>query len=103
MIQQRLQCHGGLGRVCQIMNLGDVVHLGELEGDAEAAEERGHEGAGAGERRDLDGGRPGVIPRRRRELLERLRDLPQRLVAVAAAAAAAELRHRLEPETLSFG
>lgn len=83
------------------MNLGDVVHLGELEGDAEAAEERGHEGAGVGERRDLDGGRPGVIPRRRRrELLERLRDLPQRLVAVAAAA---ELRHRSEPETLSFG
>lgn len=62
--------------------LGDVVHLGELEGDAEAAEEDGDVGAGAGEGAHLHGRAGGLLLGHRLELLERRRDPPQRLVPV---------------------
>lgn len=63
-------------------DLGNVIHLGELESDAQASKERGQEGAGAGEgfNRDVNsrilrahGG--GQIP-------EGLRYLPERPVAL---------------------
>ena len=65
----------------QELYLGDVVHLGELEGDAQATEERRDERAGSRERRDIDviwrlGIHGGF------ELLEGLGDFPQRLMVV---------------------
>lgn len=64
------------------MCLGDVVPLGELEGDAEAAEEDGDVGAGARKRPGVHGPR-GLLLRDGGELLERRRDPPQRLVRLA--------------------
>lgn len=65
----------------QELYLGNVVHLGELEGDAQATEERRDERAGSRERRDLDviwglGIHCGF------ELPEGLGDFPQRLMVI---------------------
>lgn len=65
----------------QELYLGDVVHLGELEGDAQATEERRDERAGSRERRDLHviwglGIHCGF------ELPEGLGDFPQRLMVI---------------------
>lgn len=59
--------------------LGDVVHLGEPEGDAEAAEEDGDVGAGARE----GPGVHGLLLGDGGEILERRRDPTQRLLRLA--------------------
>lgn len=62
--------------------LGDVVHLGELEGDAEAAEEDGDVGAGAREGPSVHGHR-GLLLSDGGELLERHRYTTQWLIGLA--------------------
>lgn len=66
----------GTKRKIEITYLGDVVYLGELEGDAQASEQRRHQRARAGERRDLDFCCLGVYGCL--ELFECLRYFPQR-------------------------
>lgn len=68
----------GTKRKIEITYLGDVVYLGELEGDAQASEQRRHQRARAGERRDLDFRCLGVYGCL--ELFECLRYFPQRLL-----------------------
>ena len=60
--------------------LGDVVNLGELESDAQAAKERRDERASARERRDLHFNVWSLGIHGGLELLERLRYFPQRLL-----------------------
>jgi hypothetical protein len=62
--------------------LRDVLHLGKLEGDAQAGDERREMGAGASKWRDLQV--CGLRIHGGRELLEGLRYFPQRLLVVLA-------------------